>query len=85
MAIGIADRAVGEVKAFDHGPFDRTMPALSPDSAWLAFASDEGGRWEVYVRRCLNGRPVAVSQAGGEAAGRGARMAGRIYFEDGRV
>jgi serine/threonine-protein kinase len=28
---------------------DELMPALSPDGAWLAYASDEGGAREVYV------------------------------------
>ena len=53
-----------------------------PDGAWLAFASDESGRWEIYVRALPDGRPIAVSSGGGErpvwsADGRS------IYFEDG--
>ncbi len=80
--IRITDRAGGEAQAFDDGPFDEAMPALSPDSAWLAFASDESGRWEVYVRRLPNGPSVAVSQAGGEQPAWSAD--GRsIYYHDG--
>jgi len=30
--------------------FDEQSPALSPDGRWLAYVSDESGRWEVYVR-----------------------------------
>jgi len=30
--------------------FNNGMPALSPDGRWLAYASDESGRAEVYVR-----------------------------------
>jgi serine/threonine-protein kinase len=30
--------------------FDERSPALSPDGRWLAYVSDESGRWEVYVR-----------------------------------
>ena len=32
------------------GPFDETQPAFSPDGRWLAYASNESGRFEVYVR-----------------------------------
>ena len=30
--------------------FNETMPALSPDGHWLAYASNESGRFEVFVR-----------------------------------
>ncbi len=30
--------------------FNETTPALSPDGRWLAYASDESGRLEIYVR-----------------------------------
>ncbi len=31
-------------------PFDEFLPALSPDGRWLAYVSDESGRYEVYLR-----------------------------------
>jgi len=31
--------------------FAERSPKLSPDGRWLAYGSDESGRWEVYVRR----------------------------------
>ena len=31
-------------------PFEERAPALSPDGRWLAYQSDESGRFEVYVR-----------------------------------
>ena len=31
-------------------PADEVAPALSPDGRWLAYASNESGRYEVYVR-----------------------------------
>jgi Tol biopolymer transport system component len=65
LAIGIAPRSGGSLKLLDQGPFDRSSPALSPDGDWLAFASDESGRWEIYVQRVTGGRPVAVSNGGG--------------------
>ena len=32
------------------GSFDAFMPSLSPDGRWLAYASNESGRYEVYAR-----------------------------------
>ncbi len=31
-------------------PYEETEPAVSPDGRWIAYASDETGRLEVYVR-----------------------------------
>ena len=31
-------------------PYRETGPAVSPDGRWLAYASDETGRYEIYVR-----------------------------------
>ena len=30
--------------------FDEIYPALSPDGRWIAYASNETGRYEVYIR-----------------------------------
>jgi eukaryotic-like serine/threonine-protein kinase len=30
--------------------YNERFPVLSPDGRWLAYGSDESGRWEVYVR-----------------------------------
>jgi Tol biopolymer transport system component len=64
--------------------YDAFMPALSPDGRWLAYASNESGRYEIYVRPYPSpGAAVQVSQDGGteptwSADGR------RLYFRDGR-
>jgi len=44
-------------------------PALSPDGKWLAYASNESGRYEVYVRPYpdVNAGRWQLSQAGGLA------------------
>ena len=49
------------------GPFKELAPSLSPDGRWLAYASNETGRLEVYVRPCpdVGGGKVQVSTAGG--------------------
>jgi DNA-binding winged helix-turn-helix (wHTH) protein/Tol biopolymer transport system component len=46
--------------------FDETAPALSSDGALLAYQSDEGGRWDIYVQRIVDGRRAIVSTSGGE-------------------
>ncbi len=47
--------------------FAEMFPALSADGRWLAYASNETGRFEVYVRPFpdVNARRVQVSQSGG--------------------
>jgi Tol biopolymer transport system component len=39
-----------ESRPFLQGPFDETQGVLSPNGQWLAYASNETGRLEVYVR-----------------------------------
>jgi dipeptidyl aminopeptidase/acylaminoacyl peptidase len=47
--------------------FDETTPTLSPDSRWLAYASDESGTSEVYVTTFPNpARRWQVSSEGGQ-------------------
>ncbi len=47
--------------------FDETSPAVSPDGRWLAYASNESGRYEVYVRPFpnTNDGKLQVSTDGG--------------------
>jgi Tol biopolymer transport system component len=43
------------------------FPTVSPDGRWLAYVSNETGRWEVYVRALqAEPHPWGVSTAGGE-------------------
>jgi serine/threonine-protein kinase len=82
LAVGIVPSGGSAPVLFDDGPFDQAMPAFSPDGAWLAFASDESGRWNVYVRSLGANRRVAVSTGGGERPSWSAD--GKwIYFHDG--
>ena len=39
----------GKPTVFLNSPFTETYPMFSPDGRWLAYASDESGRNEVYV------------------------------------
>ncbi len=47
--------------------FNEIMPALSPDGRWLAYASDESGQYEVFVRPFPNTQSAKwqISTAGG--------------------
>ncbi|HYW50786.1 MAG TPA: protein kinase [Gemmatimonadaceae bacterium] len=48
------------------GRFDAFMPALSPDGRWLAYASSESGRYEIFVRPFPGpGMATQVSTDGG--------------------
>ena len=64
------------------GPFNETGLALSPDGRWLAYASPESGRDEIYVRPFPNvgdGR-WQLSTAGG-AAPRWSHSGRELFYE----
>ena len=48
-------------------PFNELNPVLSPDGNWMAYESDESGRFEIYVRPFPNVDDdlIQVSSAGG--------------------
>ncbi len=39
-----------KAQPFLRTPFDETLPRFSPDGHWLAYISDESGRYEIYVQ-----------------------------------
>ena len=46
--------------------FNEFQAQLSPDGHWIAYASDESGRWEVYVQSFpVLGAKRAISTGGG--------------------
>lgn len=58
----------GAPEPFLETPAIEAWPVFSPDGRWLAYASNETGRYEVYVRPFPGGEPVRrVSTAGGGA------------------
>ena len=61
--------ADGEVHSLLASPFSEDLPALSPDGRWLAYASNESGELEVYVRPFpnVNDQNWQVSTDGGTA------------------
>jgi hypothetical protein len=64
--------------------FAEVFPALSPDGRWLAYASNETGHFEVYVRPYpdVNARRVQVSQAGGSEP-RWSHSGKELFFRNG--
>jgi DNA-binding winged helix-turn-helix (wHTH) protein/Tol biopolymer transport system component len=45
--------------------FDETGARISPDGRFVAYQSNESGRWEIYVMRLADGRRTVVSARGG--------------------
>jgi serine/threonine-protein kinase len=62
-------------------PYDENAFAISPDGRWIAYQSDESGRFEVFVRPFPNTRdakfPVSTS---GAVAPLWARNGKELYF-----
>jgi len=81
--VALDGRAPPEV-VIDDPEYAETRPALSPDGAWLAYQSDETGRYEVYLRSYpdVNGHKLPVSTSGGTSP-RWSRDGGTVYFHDG--
>jgi Tol biopolymer transport system component/predicted Ser/Thr protein kinase len=56
-------------------PTSEYGPKFSPDGNWLAYSSNESGRYEIYVRRYPDGPTYTVSTSGGN---------GPVWKPDGR-
>jgi eukaryotic-like serine/threonine-protein kinase len=58
----------GDRKPFPYmqTPFDEFQGQFSPDGKWMAYGSDESGRWEIYVQPIpASGGKWQISNAGG--------------------
>ena len=56
----------GKPEVFLHTSFNERAPAFSPDGRWLAYASDESGTLQVYVRAFPEGSgKIQISSGGG--------------------
>jgi serine/threonine-protein kinase len=65
------------------GGFEEVAPALSPSGRWLAYASNESGRYEVYVRPYpdVNAGHWQVSRNGGNEPG-WAHSGRELFYRD---
>ncbi|MEO7363070.1 MAG: protein kinase, partial [Gemmatimonadaceae bacterium] len=65
-------------------PYDALMPSLSPNGRWLAYATNESGRYEIYVRPYPGpGAAVQLSHSGGTEPV-WSHDGGRLYFRGDR-
>lgn len=64
--VWVLDRDTRERRAIVRTLFDESHARFSPDGRWLAYMSNESGRWDVFVR-AVNGQGprVQASTAGG--------------------
>jgi hypothetical protein len=66
-------------------PANEVAPRFSPDGRWLAYASDESGRFEVYARPWPGPGPrVQVSDAGGGQPV-WSRSGRQLFYRSGRL
>ena len=65
------------------GDYDEVAPALSPNGQWLAYSSNENGRFEVYIRPFphVDGAGVRVSLEGGGPP-HWSRSGSELFFRD---
>jgi Tol biopolymer transport system component len=66
--VWLVDRANGTHAVLLGGPYDEAGASLSRDGRWLAWASNESGRYEIYVRALEGGPRIQVSTGGGREA-----------------
>jgi dipeptidyl aminopeptidase/acylaminoacyl peptidase len=68
-------------------PFADVQGAVSPDGRWIAYASDESGRFEVYVDRILDRSPGPGARervsSGGGSDPRWTRNGQELFFRRG--
>lgn len=59
-------RGTGQATPYLQTTFNETQAAIAPDGRWLAYASDEPGRYEIYVDRFPRaGQRVRITADGG--------------------
>jgi WD40 repeat protein len=72
-----------EPRVLERTPGHETTPAFSPDGKWLAYASDDAGRFDVYVRPFQNaGEKYVISNSGGSEPV-WARSGRELFFKGG--
>ena len=78
-----ADGAVGEPVMFLGTPVREELPNLSPDGRFLAYASDESERYEVYVRSFPGGDGKWQASVNGGTLPRWRSDGRELYYVEG--
>jgi Tol biopolymer transport system component len=75
----------GKPELFLRTPLDEREPAFSPDGRWMAYASNESGRFEIYVRPFPGGAPSGSGKwqtsAGGGMNPMWSRNGRELFYE----
>ena len=76
------DLKAGKPRPVVASPARETYSAVSPDGRWLAYASDESGRREVYIQSLPGPGPRAQVSAGGGTWPRWGSNSEEIFYVD---
>jgi serine/threonine-protein kinase len=71
----------GKPSVFLRTPFDERFPVFSPDGRWIAYASTESGREEVYVRPFPGPGGKWQISSGGGSLPRWSRVRNELLFQ----
>jgi Tol biopolymer transport system component len=73
----------GDIRVYAQSPFNETQGVVSPDGRWLAYASDESGRFEIYVDTFTTPGRRARLTVGGGGEPRWGRDGRQLFFRRG--
>jgi serine/threonine-protein kinase len=85
QALAILTTGSPEPRRLRTGRFAQLRPQVSPDGRWIAYQSDESGRFEIYLRPfpALEGSLAKVSPTGGTSP-RWTQHGRELVYYDGR-
>jgi Tol biopolymer transport system component len=84
--IWIANVKAGDAaKPFVESTFSEHGGVFSPDGKWLAFVSNESGRFDVYVKPFPGPGPHRLVSTGGGNSPRWARSGRELFYRNGRT
>ena len=75
----------GDPAPFFQSQFNERYPTFSPDGRWLAYASNQSGPSEIYVRPYPGPAPATPISSDGGVAPAWSLDGRRLYFRQGRV
>src|SRR5207302_1584076 len=66
--VKVVDSSGGQPRQLTDGPFSSTVPSWSQDGKWIYFASDRGGRFEIWRAPAQGGSAGQITRNGGYVA-----------------